>query len=118
MGWRIVKQPNGLLARFSDIVDHFTHYDMTEEEALDVCLGGAMGVGREEARAKVDRGLRDEPIPPFIEDSGRGDGLDRFRDAIDTVRAIHGDGEADKTEAELSRPSPDAGRGEGEGGGA
>lgn len=25
MAWRIVRQPNGKLARFSDIVDNFTH---------------------------------------------------------------------------------------------
>lgn len=31
MAWRIVKQPNGLFASFSDIVDHFTYTDMTQE---------------------------------------------------------------------------------------
>ena len=29
MAWRIVKQPNGRYARFSDIVDHFTHQNYT-----------------------------------------------------------------------------------------
>jgi len=37
MAWRIVKQPNGLLAKFSDIVDTFTNLNMTEEEALACC---------------------------------------------------------------------------------
>jgi hypothetical protein len=35
MAWRIVKQPNGLLARFSDVVDNFTAVDMTKQEAIE-----------------------------------------------------------------------------------
>lgn len=30
---KIVKQPNGLYARFSTIVDNFTHYGMDRQEA-------------------------------------------------------------------------------------
>lgn len=106
MGWRIVKQPNGLLARFSDVVDDFTHYDMTVEEAVELCRAE---MGLRDAVEKVERGLRDEPIPPFIEASGRGDGLDRFRAAITTIRTIHGARKAKQRERQLS-----AGAGESE----
>jgi hypothetical protein len=34
MAWRIVKQPNGLYARWSDIVDMFTDMNMTRAQAL------------------------------------------------------------------------------------
>jgi hypothetical protein len=37
MAWRIVKQPDGLYARFSEVVDAFTHRDMTRSEAFDLC---------------------------------------------------------------------------------
>jgi hypothetical protein len=38
MAWRIVKQPNGLYARFSDIVDNFTHYNMDRNEAIETYM--------------------------------------------------------------------------------
>lgn len=34
---RIVKQPNGLYACFSTIVDNFTAYGMTQTEAYELC---------------------------------------------------------------------------------
>lgn len=37
MGWRMVRQPNGKLARFSDVVDDFTDFDLTAEEAFVLC---------------------------------------------------------------------------------
>jgi hypothetical protein len=52
MAWRFVKQPNGRYARFSEIVDIFTHMNMRPEdtynifrtyspELIDVKLAGA-----------------------------------------------------------------------------
>lgn len=78
MAWRIVKQPNGLLARFSDVVDHFTDVDMTIDEAIDVC---AEKMGRQDAALKVQRG---------IDDPGR------WADAIESIRVVHGDDAADR----------------------
>ncbi len=52
MGWRIVKQPNGLYARWSDIVDDFTHMNMSRAQALLVCREE---LGRLESEAKVSR---------------------------------------------------------------
>lgn len=37
MGAFIAKQPNGLYFRFSTVVDCVTHYDMTEEEYIELC---------------------------------------------------------------------------------
>lgn len=36
MGAFISRQPNGLLCRFSTIVDCITHYNMTEEEYIEM----------------------------------------------------------------------------------
>lgn len=33
----IVRQPNGLLCRFSTITDCPTHYNMTDEEYINIC---------------------------------------------------------------------------------
>lgn len=79
MAWRIVQQPNGLLARFSDIVDCFTHYHMTEAEAVNECLEY---MGRRDAADKVKRGIEA--------------GNERFIDSIKTIRVVHGDKEADE----------------------
>lgn len=37
MAWRIVRQPNGKLARFADPVDDFTHMNMDILEAYELC---------------------------------------------------------------------------------
>jgi hypothetical protein len=100
MGWRIVKQPNGLLARFSDIVDDFTHYDLGEEEAIEICREH---MGRIEAVDKVRRGMEDEECPPFINASGKNDGLDRYRDCLKTIKNVHGPEKAAERERMLSK---------------
>lgn len=46
MGAFVTRQPNGLLCRFSSIVDCPTHYNMTDEEYIEMCAERA----REEAR--------------------------------------------------------------------
>lgn len=37
MGVRFLQQPNGLFAVFSEIVDDFTWFDMTEDDAIAHC---------------------------------------------------------------------------------
>ncbi len=90
MGWRIVKQPNGKLARFSDIVDNFTHINMTKEEALEVCREH---LGRRDAEEKVQRGIEDHK--PW-QDGVPGSGLERWNDCIKTIQTIHGKKELNK----------------------
>ena len=46
MGAFIARQPNGLLCRFSSVVDCITHYNMSEEEYIEYRAECA----REEAR--------------------------------------------------------------------
>ena len=49
----IVRQPNGLLCRFSTVVDCPTHWNMTDEEYIEMCAEKA----REEARYVLDKHL-------------------------------------------------------------
>lgn len=51
MGAFIARQPNGLLCRFSSVVDCITDYNMTEEEYIEMCAEKA----RKEARDIIDR---------------------------------------------------------------
>lgn len=98
MAWRFVQQPNGLLARFSEVCDDFTEYDMTDDEAVDLALDH---MGRIDAQAKVSRARLDlDPRTMKL-----GDGLERFRKAIETVRFQHGDAVANERFAELSKQS-------------
>ncbi len=85
MAWRIVKQPNGKLARFSDIVDDFTDMDMTEAEAFECCREY---LGIEDAKRKVKAGLEDwKPWTIGI----KGNGTERWQNCIKTIKSIHGE---------------------------
>lgn len=95
MGWRIVRQPNGKLARFSDVVDNFTHANMTEEEALEVCREH---MGRLGAIEKVKAGVEDHK--PWTH-GVLGSGHDRWDDCIDTIKLIHGEKELAKVLKEI-----------------
>jgi hypothetical protein len=84
MAWRIVRQPNNLLARFSDIVDDFTHMNMTEAEALEVCREY---LGIVEAQKKVLAGVEDwKPWTNGV----KGSGLDRWNESIQKIKSVHG----------------------------
>ena len=37
MGWKIVQQPDGNLARFTSVVNNFTDMGMSDAKALSVC---------------------------------------------------------------------------------
>ena len=87
MAWRIVKQPNGLYARFSDVVDDFTHYDMTEEEAVDLCLDY---LGRQDSREKVGR-AKQHP--------------ERYEDEFETIKIVHGESVA-RERRDMMEPRP------------
>ena len=73
-------QPNGLLARFSTVVDNFTHIGLTPREAVEVAQEDGMSV--EEARKKVRRGMDAGP--------------ERLTNDLGTVKAVHGDKEFDE----------------------
>jgi hypothetical protein len=90
MAWRIVKQPNGKFARFSEVVDNFTHYDMTKEQAIDLCCDY---MGRLEAPAKVENAINSPK---------------RYQESLDIIREIHGVGEAEKIRQTIEGPSREA----------
>lgn len=52
----VTRQPNGKLCRFSRVVDTVTHWNLTEEEYIELCA--------EEAREEARRLLRNR-LPPF-----------------------------------------------------
>lgn len=97
-----MRQPNGLLGRFSDIVDDFTHINMTHDEAIDVCLED---LGRHEAAEKVRRGEDDDPI--WGNEKPCPEKLMRWKDSLSTIRSIHGESWAEIRKRECSE-TPDA----------
>ena len=102
---RFVLQPNGLLALFSTVVDNFTHYNLTKEEATTLARED---MGRQDAEEKVERGLKDEiywhPGTPRPTGSTYGDGTWRWKHDIGQVEAVHGKVEREEVEALLSAP--------------
>lgn len=86
MAWYFVKQPNGLLARFSEIPDFFTDIDLTVEHALLMCMK-EYGMSKESAALKVQRALDDEDQ---WERNKKGDGSLRWSNALKTIVSVHG----------------------------
>lgn len=72
MGAYIAKQPNGLLCRFSSVVDCITDSNMTEQDYVEYCMQKA----KEEALAQLSD-------PKFIKDFSRV--KEDFRDHNMTV---------------------------------
>lgn len=54
MGSFIARQPNGLLCRFSSVVDTITDYNLTDEEYIEMCAEKA----REEAKEVLKYHIR------------------------------------------------------------
>lgn len=100
MAWRFVKQPNGMLARFSDVVEDFTHYNMTPEEAIELCVE-ELNMGKVTAREKVQAGIDD--IEPWSTNK-HGDGLSRWRDAIESLGLNHSKKVVTERVKELTAP--------------
>lgn len=88
MAWRVVQQPNGLLAIFSDIVDSFTWCHMTYDECIAECRNHE-GMGALESKEKVQRGI----------DAGN----ERFEESLTTIMHIHGKREANKYRKLMSK---------------
>lgn len=74
---RIVRQPNGLYAVFSTVVDNFTFYGMTYEEA-------AQQIGSAARVMQADN----EP--------------ERFKESMETIALVHGIKAAESMQEELS----------------
>jgi hypothetical protein len=59
MGDVITKQPNGKYARFSTIVDNFTHINMTADEYINMCIERAVENAREDAKKVLEYHTRE-----------------------------------------------------------
>jgi hypothetical protein len=75
MAWRIVKQPNGRYARFSEVIDNFTDVDMSRADALEMCCDEYM-MKLEDAEKKVQQ----------ADDSGRR----RYVESLEVIEMIYG----------------------------
>lgn len=80
---RFVNQPDGRLAVFSSVCDDFTHYDLSDEEAMEY---GVEQWGRSTAESKIEAARADR----LEHGSGPGDGLGRWREALTAIAAQHG----------------------------
>jgi len=90
MSSRAVKQPNGLYARFSTIVDDFTHYNATREELWTIFRDEG---GIDCANGKMERADKDLSV-----DGSTG----RFEEALKTIEICHGKDIAVKRRKDLS----------------
>lgn len=77
MSSRFVVQPNGLLARFSTVVDDFTAMNITEGEAAQVIQEEYVERAKHDAEQAIARAKADT--------TG-----DRWKDCLCTIRSIHG----------------------------
>lgn len=84
----IVKQPNGNYAVFSSVVDDFVFIDATREELETFYAEKAL----QDARTMFDRMLQaaDEDQDKYIRKARPGDGLNRWREFLKTIKAHHG----------------------------
>jgi hypothetical protein len=81
-----VKQPDGKFALFSSIVDDFTEWGLSDDEAVEVA-SGSLGVTADLMDDVIGKAQRDEP---FWASTDRGDGANRWRQALVPMAAQHG----------------------------
>lgn len=84
----MVRQPNGKFARFSDVVDNFTHINLTREEAVLLCQD--CGLSEDWSEVKVMSAESESVLGKNGLENGPPDGLRRWRESIETIDAIHG----------------------------
>lgn len=75
MAWRFVEQPNGRLARFSDIVDAFTHFDLSRLSAGQLA-SDVYGLAACAAGQKIAAALKA--------------GEERWNESLEIIASIHG----------------------------
>lgn len=89
MAWRIVKQPNGKFARWTDMLSQFTHMNFSETEILNLCL---QECDAQDALNKIGMAKADvvDPALSPIRIQPAHDGLDRWREALYLIEVAHG----------------------------
>jgi hypothetical protein len=86
MARRFVRQPDGKLAAFSEVVDDFTMWDADERQAIDFGIS-QWDLGPKLAAEKVKAGLEDhEPWKMDVP----GSGLSRWNDCLESIALQHG----------------------------
>ncbi len=102
MRWRFVRQPNDLLAVFSDIVDDFICSGLTAEQAVSQCVT-THGMRLDDANRMVKAGLEDWKR---YSNGIQGSGHDRWDEAIENIRHIHGEQRVRDNMVEMGLPHP------------
>lgn len=72
MGAFIARQPNGLLCRFSTVVDCVTHYNMTEEDYIELRAEQAREWARYELKhcVKLFELVKEMTLLPYVDEYG------------------------------------------------
>lgn len=91
MAHSLVKQPNGLLAVFSSIVDNFILTDATPEQIVAWCVSEAA----EEERKRAEQWVKGELPGTRIRD---------LSDKLPLIQDVHGKAVAAKLLKEMSKP--------------
>lgn len=92
MGAFIARQPNGLICRFSTIVDTVTHFNMTEEDYITDVQMKRYGRSREEAEIEAKDTI-EHYMQPFSEVIRRFVPNNDSREEFLTVLRAMGDNE-------------------------
>jgi hypothetical protein len=81
MAWRFVIQPNGKLARFTEVCDDFTHLNMSRAEALQAAVN-EYNCGPSTAAQKIANAMKPKEVST------------RWNQALEIIREIHGEDQA------------------------
>lgn len=79
----VVIQPNGLFARFSSVVDNFTHYNYMEDEIIKLYIDIAVEDARREAQKRATEAIAAARKDPT-----------RYERVLKTIANVHGVEEA------------------------
>jgi len=91
MPQRVIRQPNGNLALFTSVSDHFLYCDCTPDEMREILIG-EYDYNRRDTAKKIQAGLED--WLPYRE-GVRGTGLTRWHEDAFTALVVHGPEDAD-----------------------
>ena len=92
MPWIIVKQPNDKYARFSTIVDDFTHMNLTRNEVLDLCTSEYQ-LNESQALEKLRGADKNLYLDCY---RVKGSESSRWEACLNTIDLVHGKSQVDK----------------------
>ena len=88
MGAFIARQPNGLLCRFSSVVDCVTDYNMTDEEYIQLCIERSKETAIREAKSVLTHHVQpfDQVMNSFREGNMTQEEFDRILKEMNTPK--------------------------------